>query len=103
MVNPSGIQLDMINTIAGNEDTSPDWIWDSAGRVNEAVRRRDPPAPADIRFKGGADVNMGILFWRRVSRTGVSVAWPALEPGKWVFEKHAKLAFTDLQARPTAR
>ena len=35
MVNPSGIQLDMINTIAGNEDTSPDWIWDSAGRVND--------------------------------------------------------------------
>ena len=35
MVNPSGIQLDMINTIAGNEDTSPDWIWESAGRVND--------------------------------------------------------------------
>ena len=45
-----------------------------------------------IRFKGGDDIQMGILFWRRVSRIGVSVAWPALEPGKWVFEKHAKLA-----------
>jgi len=102
MVNPSGIQLDMINTIAGNEDTSPDWIWQSAGRVNErgyAVEIRLPLQ--SIRFKGGADVNMGILFWRRVSRVGVSVAWPALEPGKWVFEKHAKLAFADLQARPT--
>jgi Domain of unknown function (DUF5916) len=102
MVNPSGIQLDMINTIAGNEDTSPDWIWESAGRVNErgyAVEIRLPLQT--IRFKGGADVNMGILFWRRVSRIGVSVAWPALEPGKWVFEKHAKLAFSDLQARPT--
>jgi hypothetical protein len=102
MVNPSGIQLDMINTIAGYEDTSPDWIWESAGRVNDrgyAVEIRVPLQT--IRFKGGADVNMGILFWRRVSRTGVSVAWPALEPGKWVFEKHAKLAFTDLQARPT--
>ena len=54
-----------------------------------------------IRFKGGADVQMGILFWRRVSRTGVSVSWPALEPGKWVFQKHAKLAFTDITARPT--
>ena len=102
MVNPSGIQLDMINTIAGYEDTSPDWIWDSAGRVNDrgyAVEIRLPLQ--SIRLKGGADVNMGILFWRRVSRTGTSVAWPALEPGKWVFEKHAKLAFADLQARPT--
>jgi hypothetical protein len=35
MVNPSGIQLDMINTISGNEDTSPDWVWESAGRVTD--------------------------------------------------------------------
>jgi len=25
----------MINTLAGNEDTSPDWIWDSAGRIGD--------------------------------------------------------------------
>ncbi len=102
MVNPSGIQLDMINTIAGFEDTSPDWIWESAGRVNDtgyAVEIRLPLQT--IRFKGGDDIQMGILFWRRVSRIGVSVAWPALEPGKWVFEKHAKLGFSDLAARPT--
>ena len=42
---------------------------------------------------------MGMLFWRRVSRLGVSVAWPPLEPGKWVFEKHASLMFADLQPR----
>jgi hypothetical protein len=102
MVNPSGIQLDMINTIAGFEDTSPDWIWESAGRVTDrgyAVEIRLPLQT--IRFKGGANVQMGILFWRRVSRTGVSVAWPALEPGKWVFQKHAKLAFAQITPRPT--
>ena len=102
MVNPSGVQLDMINTIAGYEDTSPDWIWESAGRINDrgyAVEIRLPLQT--IRFKGGADLRMGILFWRRVSRTGVSVAWPALEPGKWVFDKHAPIGFTDLRARRT--
>ena len=102
MVNPSGIQLDMINTIAGFEDTSPDWVWQSAGRINDrgyAVEIRLPLQT--IRFKGGADVQMGVLFWRRVSRTGVSVAWPALEPGKWVFQKHAKLAFAQIEGRPT--
>ena len=47
MVNPSGIQLDMINTIAGYEDTSPDWIWDSAGpRQRSRLRRGDPTAAA---------------------------------------------------------
>ncbi len=102
MVNPSGIQLDMINTISGNEDTSPDWIWQSAGRVTDrgyAVEIRLPLQT--IRFKGGPHVQMGILFWRRVSRIGVSVAWPALEAGKWVFETHAPLAFKDLAAVPT--
>jgi hypothetical protein len=100
MVNPNGVQLDMLNSIAGNEDTSPDYVWDSAGRRNDkgyAVEMRVPLQT--IRFKGGADVRMGILFWRRVSRAGVSVAWPPLEPGKWVFEKHASLAFGELKPR----
>lgn len=94
LVNPSGIQLDMINTVSGNEDTSPDYIWDSAGRLNAdgyAVEIRIPLQ--SIRFKGGSDTRMGLLFWRRVSRTGVSVAWPALTPGRWVFETHASLQF----------
>ena len=94
MVNPSGIQLDMINTASGSEDESPDYIWDSAGRVNDrgyAVEIRLPLA--SIRFKGGDSVRMGVLFWRRISRAGVSVAWPPLEPGQWVFEKHASLTF----------
>src|SRR3970282_574669 len=29
---------------------------------------------------------------------GVSVSWPALEPGKWVFQKHAALMFERLDA-----
>ena len=102
MVNPSGIQLDMINTIAGSEDTSPDWIWQSAGHVSDKGYSVEIRLPLQtLRFNGGQDVQMGVLFWRRVSRLGVSVAWPALEPGKWVFQKHAKLRFADLQPRPT--
>jgi hypothetical protein len=99
MVNPNGVQLDMLNSVSGDEDLAPDWIWESAGRrtpTGYAVEIRLPLQ--SIRFAGGAHVKMGVLFWRRVSRLGVSVAWPALEPGKWVFEKHASLAFRDLQA-----
>ncbi|HET7217645.1 MAG TPA: DUF5916 domain-containing protein [Vicinamibacterales bacterium] len=100
MVNPNGVQLDMLNSVAGGEDQSPDYVWDSAGRRNAkgyAVEMRVPLQT--IRFRGGGDVAMGILFWRRVSRLGVSVAWPPLEPGKWVFEKHAALRFGALQPR----
>jgi hypothetical protein len=102
MVNPSGVQLDMLNTSGGGEDTSPDWVWDSAGRLNDkgyAVEIRLPLQ--SIRFKGGSQVRMGVLFWRRVSRLGMSVSWPDLEPNEWVFQHHAPLQFSDLQARPT--
>jgi hypothetical protein len=101
MVNPSGIQLDMLNTSGGGEDVSPDWIWDSAGRVHEGGYTVEIRLPLQsIRFKGGDEVRMGVLFWRRVSRTGISVSWPALSPGRWVFEHHAPLVFNDLRAVP---
>jgi hypothetical protein len=101
MVNPSGIQMDSLNSIAGNEDEAPDWIWDSAGRVTEGGYTVEIRLPLQsIRFQGGQNVRMGILFWRRVSRTGVSVAWPPLEPSKSVFESHARLVIRDLRARP---
>jgi Domain of unknown function (DUF5916) len=100
MVNPSGVQLDMLNSAAGGEDMAPDFIWDSAGRVNDAGYAVEIRLPLQtIRFKGGDEVRMGILFWRRVSRLGISVSWPALEPGKWVFEKHASLGYDELQPR----
>jgi hypothetical protein len=98
MVNPSGVQLDMLNSVAGDEDPAPDYVWDSAARRNDtgyAVEIRLPLQ--SIRFQGGSNVRMGILFWRRVSRTGMSVAWPPLEPGKWVFERHAALMFDSLE------
>jgi Domain of unknown function (DUF5916) len=100
MVNPSGVQLDMLNSVAGGEDESPDWVWDSAGRLTESGYSVEIRLPLrSIRFKGGDNARMGILFWRRVSRLGVSVSWPALEPGKWVFEKHATLVFSSIQPR----
>jgi hypothetical protein len=99
MVNPSGVQLDMLNSVAGGEDESPDFVWDSAGRINDSGYAVEIRLPLQtIRFRGG-NVRMGVLFWRRISRSGVSVSWPALEPGKWVFEKHAALTFSDLQPR----
>lgn len=101
MVNPSGVQLDMLNSVAANEDWTVDWVWESAGRRTDtgyAVEMRLPLQ--SIRFKGTAgDVRMGVLFWRRVSRLGVSVAWPPLEPGKWVFETHVPLVFANLRPR----
>jgi hypothetical protein len=100
LVNPSGVQLDMLNSVAGDEDQSVDWVWDSAGHRTETGYVVEIRLPLrSIRFSGGRNVRMGLLFWRRVSRLGVSVAWPPLEPGKWVFERNASAMFADIQPR----
>ena len=96
-VNPSGVQMDALNTASSGERFEADLVWGSAGKTTDdgyAVEIRLPLQ--SIRFQSGKDVTMGILFWRRVSRTGVSAAWPQIPPGQWVFNSHSRLVFADL-------
>ena len=98
MVNPSGIQLDMINTISGNEDTSPDWVWDSAGTPDtNRIRRRDPPAAADAPLQGRRRSAHGraLLAARQPHRRLGRLAGAATGP---VGVRHACAA--DLQGSP---
>jgi hypothetical protein len=102
-VNPSGMQADILTNNASGENVDPDWVWDSAGRQTGTGYEVEVRIPLEsVRFKGGDRVEMGVVFWRRVSRLGVSVAWPDLPPGKSVFEREATLVFADLRER-TAR
>lgn len=99
-VNPSGIQMDGLNTGSNGEDMSPDWVWQSAGRITSDGYTVEIRLPLEsIRFRGGSDVRMGVLFMRRISRLGISWSWPEMPPGKWVFDSHAPLAFAELQQR----
>lgn len=100
MVNPSGVQADMLNSVAGGEDSAPDWIWTSAGRITETGYIVEIRLPLQsIRATGGPDARMGVLFWRRVSRLGVSVSWPALAASMWVFERNATVRVPGLTPR----
>ena len=104
MVNPSGVQLDMLNSVAGNEDPAPDWAWDSAGRLTDtgfAVEIRLPLQ--SIRFKGGDEIRMGLLFWRRVSRSGMSVAWPPLDARRLGVRPPRLAALRSPRAAPCSR
>jgi len=97
IVNPSGIQADALNTPSSGEHWEADMVWDSAGRITDdgyVVEIRLPLQT--IRFAGGSNVRMGILFWRHISRTGVSASWPDIPPGQWVFNRHAHLEFNEL-------
>ena len=97
-VNPSGIQMDALNTSASGEQFDADLVWYSAGKVTDdgyVVEIRLPLQT--IRFSGGDQVRMGILFFRKISRMGVSYSWPDLPSGQWVFERHAHLLFSNLK------
>ena len=97
-VNANGIQMDVLNSSTAGEDSSPDWVWDSAAKKTDdgyVVEIRIPFKT--IRFKSGATVRMEVLFWRRVSRLGLSVSWPDLPPGTSWFTRHAPLILHEVK------
>jgi hypothetical protein len=96
-INPSGIQMDALNTASG-EDSAVDWTWQSAGRVDEEGYVVEVRVPLQsIRFRGGEDVRMGVMFFRRNSRLGISWSWPEMRPGQWVFESNVPAVFDRLK------
>jgi hypothetical protein len=99
-VNPSGIQMDALQSGTTGEDFAPDWVWQSASHVGAEGWSTEIRVPIEnIRFRSGTNIPMGVLFWRRLSRTGVSTSWPAIAPGQWVFDSHAAVVFDELQSR----
>ncbi len=97
-VNPAGVQADILTTPSAGENTAPDWVWESAGRRTAEGYDVEIRLPlTTIRFKSGSDVGMGILFWRRVSRLGMSASWPDVPAGKSFIERHALMALRDLK------
>ena len=97
-VNPAGVQADILTTPSAGENTAPDWVWDSAGRRTAEGYDVEIRLPlTTIRFKGGREVSMGILFWRRVSRLGMSASWPDVPAGRSFIERHATLALHDVK------
>jgi hypothetical protein len=96
--NPNGIQGDILNSSTAGEDSAPDWVWDSAGRSTAEGYQVEMRIPLkSIRFKSGTEVRMGVLFWRRVSRLGMSASWPDLPRGKSIFTRYAPVLIRDIQ------
>jgi hypothetical protein len=97
-VNPQGVQADILTTPSAGENSAPDFVWQSAGRRTADGYDVELRLPlTSFRFKSGDVVGMGILFWRRVSRLGVSVAWPEVPAGKSFIERHALMKLQKLE------
>ncbi len=97
-VNPRGVQADVLTTTSAGENSAPDWVWESAARKTEQGYDVEMRVPlTSIRFKAGESVPMGILFWRRVSRLGMSASWPNVPAGKGFIDCHARIVLHDIR------
>lgn len=98
--NPSGSQMDAVNTSASGEQFDADVVWHSAGRTTADGYIIEVQIPLQtLRFAEADDVRMGLVLMRKVSRIGYSYAWPEMLPGQWVFDRPAHLIFSNLKPR----
>ena len=98
--NPSGSQMDAINTSASGEQFDADVVWYSVAKTTSDGYVVEIQVPLQtLRFKGGDQVRMGLVFFRKVSRIGVSYAWPEMLPGQWVFDRPSHIVFNNLKPR----
>ena len=97
-VNPAGVQGDVLTTPSAGENSAPDWLWESAGRRTEQGYDVEVRLPlTSIRFVSGHEVRMGVLFWRRVSRLGMSASWPEVPAGQSFIQRHAVMLLRELK------
>ena len=85
-VNPLGVQQDGVRTegaasagrtFGGSIDTSPDFHFESAGRVTDAGWTAEVRIPfRSLRYPVAPEMTWGLNIERRIQRTGVTDVWP---------------------------
>ena len=92
--------MDAVNTSASGEQFDADVVWYSAARTVSDGYIVEVQIPLQtLRFAAADEVRMGLVFFRKVSRTGNSYAWPEMLPGQWVFDRPGHLIFNNLKPR----
>jgi hypothetical protein len=98
--NPSASQMDALNTSSSGEQFDADMVWFSAAKTTSDGYVVEVQIPLQtLRFSGGDEVKMNLVFFRKVSRIGYSYAWPEMLPGQWVFDRPSRLIFSNLKPR----
>ena len=96
--NAQGVQLDLVTTHSTGSTDEPDWRWDSAGRRTPDGFVVEIMLPlSSIRFRTGSEVEMGMIFWRNISRTGQAGSWPPFPPGSSQFENQVPVILRDVK------
>ncbi len=70
LATPRGVQYDSVtNDATGNEDSSPDFYWDSAGRITNDGWVLEIRVPfSSLRYAGGGPQTWGIMLFRNYPR-----------------------------------
>jgi hypothetical protein len=69
LANPRGIQYDAISSDASGEDNSPDFYWDSAGRINENGWTLEIRVPfSSLRYEESDPAQWRIMLYRNWPR-----------------------------------
>ncbi|MBZ5590584.1 MAG: carbohydrate binding family 9 domain-containing protein, partial [Acidobacteriia bacterium] len=70
LASPRGVQFDAINDdTTGNENASPDFYWDSAGKITKDGWNLEIRIPfSSLRYTGGGPQTWGIMLYRNYPR-----------------------------------
>ncbi|MCU0286983.1 MAG: carbohydrate binding family 9 domain-containing protein [Acidobacteria bacterium] len=95
-MNPNGIQMDGINSSVSRGDFTPDFIWESAGKIDAGgycVEMRIPLESIRHNVDKNKEIKMRCMFFRKINRLGVMATWPEVVPGKTDFNCMTTLIF----------
>lgn len=98
-INPNGIQADGLNSAVSGPDSTPDFVWYSAGTTTAWGYQVEVRIPLDtLRFQTGKDkkIRMNVMFLRSVPHMGTIATWPAIEAGQTEFNFMASLVYPKL-------
>lgn len=99
-VNPNGIQGDSMNSAVSGPDSTPDFVWYSAGKVNPEGYQVEIRIPLEtIRYQvgKGKKVRMNIMFLRSVPHLGSVATWPAIKAGQTEYNFMAAIVYQGLK------
>ena len=92
--------MDALNTSASGEQFDADMVWFSGAKTTADGYVVEVQIPLQtLRFSGGDEVNMNLVFFRKISRIGYSYSWPEMLPSQWVFDRPSRLIFSNLKPR----
>jgi hypothetical protein len=98
IANPFGIQGDIFDSPALDSDVSSDFVWYSAGKIlNDGYSVEIQMPLKNFTYSSGENVEMNIIFERKVSRLTSYASYPAVPVGQTFFAEMSKIIFPKIE------